>query len=75
VPQFPALRRQATACARKYLENVDRVDWRHATIGEAQLRTELFLTDQMLEALHAVEYELPSFDTKLHGVVGGGRAR
>ena len=44
------------------------------TIGEAQLRTELFLTDQMLEALHAVEYELPSFDTQLHDVVGGTRA-
>ena len=38
------------------------------TISEAQLRTELFLTGQMLEALHAVEYELPSFDTQLHDV-------
>ena len=33
------------------------------TISEAQRRTELFLTGQMLEALRAVEYELPSFDT------------
>jgi hypothetical protein len=32
------------------------------TITEAQQRTELFLTVQMLEALRAVEYELPSFD-------------
>jgi hypothetical protein len=38
------------------------------TISEAQLRTELFLTGQMLEALHAVEYELPSFDTQLQDV-------
>ena len=36
------------------------------TISEAQRRTELFLTGQMLEALRAVEYELPSFDTELH---------
>ncbi len=34
------------------------------TIGEAQRRTEQFLTGQMLEALRAVEYELPSFDTE-----------
>ena len=34
------------------------------TIAEAQRRTELFLTGQMLEALRAVEYELPSFDTE-----------
>ena len=33
------------------------------TISEPQRRTELFLTGQMLEALCAVEYELPSFDT------------
>src|SRR3954447_8103944 len=32
------------------------------TIAEAQRRTEDFLTGQMLEALRAVEYELPSFD-------------
>jgi hypothetical protein len=32
------------------------------TIVEAQRRTENFLTGQMLEALRAVEYELPSFD-------------
>src|SRR5246127_1910984 len=38
------------------------------TISEAQHLTELFLTGQMLEALRAVEYELPSFDTKLHDV-------
>jgi hypothetical protein len=34
------------------------------TIEEAQRRTEEFLTGQMLEALHTVEYELPSFDTE-----------
>src|SRR5436853_6970914 len=34
------------------------------TIAEAQRRTELFLTGQMLEALRAVEYELPSFYTE-----------
>ncbi|MGH7047363.1 MAG: hypothetical protein ACREE2_13365 [Stellaceae bacterium] len=32
------------------------------TITEAQKRTEAFLTRQMLDALAAVEYELPSFD-------------
>jgi hypothetical protein len=34
------------------------------TIAEAQRRTEGFLTGQMLEALRAVEYQLPSFDTE-----------
>ncbi len=34
------------------------------TIAEAQLRTEQFLTGQMLQGLRAVEYELPSFDTE-----------
>ena len=34
------------------------------TITEAQQRTELFLTGQMIEALQAVEYELPSFETE-----------
>ena len=34
------------------------------TIEEAQRRTEDFLTGQMLEALRAVEYALPSFDTE-----------
>jgi hypothetical protein len=38
------------------------------TIAEAQRRTELFLTSQMFEALHAVEYELPSFDTEAREV-------
>ena len=32
------------------------------TIAEAQRRTEHFLTRQMLDALRAVEYALPSFD-------------
>jgi hypothetical protein len=32
------------------------------TFAEAQNRTEDFLTGQMLEALRAVEYKLPSFD-------------
>jgi hypothetical protein len=34
------------------------------TIDEAQKRIELFLAGQMLEALRAVEYELPSFDAE-----------
>jgi hypothetical protein len=34
------------------------------TIAEAQQRTELFLTGQMIEALQAVEYDLPSFETE-----------
>ena len=34
------------------------------TIAEAQRRTEDFLTGQMPEALRAVEYELPSFDSE-----------
>ena len=34
------------------------------TIAEAQQRTEEFLSGQMLEALRAVEYQLPSFDTE-----------
>jgi hypothetical protein len=34
------------------------------TIAKAQQRTERFLTGQMIEALQAVEYELPSFDTE-----------
>jgi hypothetical protein len=34
------------------------------TIIEAQRRTELFLTGQMLEALRTVEYEMPSFDAE-----------
>jgi hypothetical protein len=34
------------------------------TIIEAQQRTERFLTVQMLEALQAIEYALPSFDTE-----------
>ena len=32
------------------------------TFAEAQQLTEAFLTGQMVEALRAVEYELPSFD-------------
>ena len=32
------------------------------TIAEAKKRTEAFLAGQMLEALRAVEYEMPSFD-------------
>ena len=34
------------------------------TIAEAQRRTEEFLTGQMLQALRAVEYRLPSFDAE-----------
>jgi hypothetical protein len=37
---------------------------RMLTIAEAQQRTEFFLTAQMIEALRAVEYELPSFDAE-----------
>jgi hypothetical protein len=36
------------------------------TIVEAQQRTEDFLTGQMLQALRAVEYRLPSFDSEAH---------
>jgi hypothetical protein len=43
------------------------------TISEAQRRAELFLTGQMLEALRAVEYELPSFDTELHAALADRR--
>ena len=38
------------------------------TIPEAQRQTEVFLNGQMFEALHAVEYELPSFDTEAREV-------
>jgi hypothetical protein len=38
------------------------------TMSEAQRRTELFLTGQMLSALRAVEYELPSLETDSHDV-------
>ena len=34
------------------------------TVAEVQQRTEFFLTAQMIEALRAVEYELPSFDAE-----------
>jgi hypothetical protein len=34
------------------------------TIIPLHQRTELFLTVQMLEALQAIEYDLPSFDTE-----------
>ena len=33
------------------------------TIADAQQRTEEFLTDQMLQALRSVEYEIPSFES------------
>jgi hypothetical protein len=45
------------------------------TIAEAQQRTELFLTGQMIEALQAVEYELPSFETETREVQLGDVAR
>ena len=45
------------------------------TIAEAQRRTEDFLTGQMLEALRAVEYELPSFDAEPVDVSIGDAAR
>ena len=40
------------------------------TIAEAQRRTEQFLTEQMLEALRAVEYELPSFVGRCRALAG-----
>jgi hypothetical protein len=45
------------------------------TIAEAQQRTELFLTGQMTEALQAVEYELPSFETETREVQLSDAAR
>ena len=45
------------------------------TMAEAQRRTEDFLTGQMLEALRAVEYELPSFDTEPREVALATAAR
>jgi hypothetical protein len=45
------------------------------TLAEAQRRTEEFLTGQMLEALRAVEYELPSFDTEPVELALGEAAR
>ena len=45
------------------------------TIAEAQRRTEEFLTGQMLQALHAVEYELPSFDGEPREVALAAAAR
>jgi hypothetical protein len=45
------------------------------TLVEAQRRTEDFLTGQMLEALRAVEYELPSFDTEPVDTELGAAAR
>ena len=44
------------------------------TLAEAQRRTEDFLTGQMLEALRAVEYELPSFDTEPREISLGAAA-
>ena len=45
------------------------------TIVEAQRKTEHFLTIQMLEALHGVEYELPSFGTEPREVAMADVAR
>jgi hypothetical protein len=45
------------------------------TLAEAQRRTEDFLTGQMLDALRAVEYELPSFDTEPVELALGEAAR
>ena len=45
------------------------------TIAEAQQRTEFFLTGQMIEALQAVEYELPSFETETREVQLSDAAR
>jgi hypothetical protein len=41
------------------------------TIAEAQRQTELFLTGQMFEALHAVEYERAIDDFTLKGICAG----
>jgi hypothetical protein len=45
------------------------------TIAAAQRQTEEFLTGQMLEALRAVEYALPSFDTEPVDTELGAAAR
>src|SRR3954453_17994178 len=45
------------------------------TIEEARRLTEEFLTGQMLEGLHTVGYELPSFDTAPVGVTLAEMAR
>src|SRR5487761_909359 len=45
------------------------------TFAEAQKRTEAFLTGQMVEALRAVEYELPSFDDEARVLVLADAAR
>jgi len=45
------------------------------TIAEAQQQIERFLTGQMIEALQAVEYELPSFEIEPQEVQLGDAAR
>jgi hypothetical protein len=53
------------------------------TIAEAQKRTEQFLTGPMLQALHTVDYKLPSFERRemaarslpRHGGSAGGERR
>jgi squalene cyclase len=45
------------------------------TIAEAQQRTELFLTGQMIGAVQAVDYELPSFETETREVQLSDAAR
>ena len=45
------------------------------TIAEAQQQTELFLTGQRIEALQAVEYELPSFEAEPREVQLGNVVR
>jgi hypothetical protein len=45
------------------------------TLAEAQKRTEVFLTGQMVEALRTVEYELPSFDEEPRALALADAAR
>jgi hypothetical protein len=45
------------------------------TIAEAQKRTEAFLAGQMVEALRAVEYELPSFEGEPMELAAAVRSR
>jgi hypothetical protein len=58
-------------CVRGWLRRVGRV----LPIEEAKKRTEAFLVGQMLEALRAVDYEVPSFDAEPRDVELSDMAR
>jgi hypothetical protein len=53
-----------TDCRRPTLAPLARLRDRMLTIEQAKKRTEAFLAGQMLEALRAVDYEVPSFDAE-----------